>query len=345
MKINSIIKGVPSSYKINDCTNYIYINSDDILKIYNNQGIIVKVDELNKPKATIISNCNTWIGNPILYRSTILNETLEPIKEVDYLASTWKAVDDFSTKNYIYATVYKKDSLKKIGKISKKDFDIEELYDFEIGFGSIYLVISDVFFISISINKIGLFNFENEAIWQHSYSDLLDEEDTKISTEIVEVSGVVYFLLHGGGKHECFGLNANTGEIVKRISNIVGDIIVENEFIYFLHSEIITIYNTQNDKIITWEIENLMIEKGIERLWFPRWAIDNGLIYFSQSKGADRNSDNVGARFGVLDPTKKELLWHDKLPLENGIIGSIKVNQNRIYLHTQDQTLFVYEKE
>ena len=47
----------------------------------------------------------------------------------------------------------------------------------------------------------------------------------------------------------------------------------------------------------------------------------------------------------ALDPTKKELLWQDKLTLENGIIGSIKVNQNRIYLHTQDQTLFIYEKE
>jgi len=125
----------------------------------------------------------------------------------------------------------------------------------------------------------------------------------------------------------------------------VGDIIVENEFIYFLHSEVITIYNTQKDEIITWEIEDLMVETRIERLWFPRWTIDDGLIYFSQSKGADRNSDNIGARFGVLDPTKKELLWQDKLPLENGIIGSIKVNQNRIYLHTQDQTLFIYEKE
>ena len=228
-------------------------------------------------------------------------------------------------------------------------YDLEEnkvIQDYsELGYNGFNLVIDDSFFITKNKKKIGLFNFENEVIWQHSYIDLLNEENTTISTEIVEVSGVVYFLLHGGGKHECFGLDANTGKVVKRIPNIVGDIIVENEFIYFLHSEVITIYNTQKGEIITWEIEDLMVETGIERLWFPRWAIHDELIYFSQSKGADRNSDNIGARFGVLDPTKKELLWQDKLPLENGIIGSIKVNQNRIYLHTQDQTLFIYEKE
>lgn len=209
------------------------------------------------------------------------------------------------------------------------------------------LFIKQLFLVNVnSKQKLIAFSLLNgKELWQRAYTDLFNEEDTTISNEIVEVSGVIYFLLHGGGKNECFGLDANTGEVVKRIPNILGDIIVENEFIYFLHAENITIYNTQKDEIITWEIENLMIEKGIERLWFPRWAIDNGLIYFSQSKGADRNSDSVGARFGVLDPTKKELLWHDKLPLENGIIGSIKVNQNRIYLHTQDQTLFIYEKE
>lgn len=221
-----------------------------------------------------------------------------------------------------------------------------EIY-FVNNYNGFKLFSNQLFFVNVNskqkIVAVSLLN--GKELWQHSYSDLLDEEGTTISTEIVEVSGVIYFLLHGGDKHECFGLDANTGKVLKIIPNIVGDIIVENECIYFLHSEIITIYNTQKDEIITWEIENLMIEKGIERLWFPRWAIDNGLIYFSQSKGADRNSDNVGARFGVLDPTKKELLWHDKLPLENGIIGSIKVNNNRIYLHTQDQTLFVYEKE
>lgn len=208
-----------------------------------------------------------------------------------------------------------------------------------------YLFISNNTFISYLKSGIENFDLNGNLNWHYTFSSLLNVVEVIISNEIVEVSGVIYFLLHGGGKHECFGLDANTGEVVKRIPNILGDIIVENEFIYFLHAETITIYNTQKDEIITWEIENLMIEKGIERLWFPRWAIDNGLIYFSQSKGADRNSDSVGARFGVLDPTKKELLWQDKLPLENGIIGSIKVNQNRIYLHTQDQTLFIYEKE
>lgn len=180
--------------------------------------------------------------------------------------------------------------------------------------------------------------------WQHSFSSLLNEKEVSISNEIVEVSGVIYFILFGGGKKTCFSLDANTGKLLKTFSDIVGELIVENEFIYFLHSDVISILDTINDSIITWKIENLMIEKGIGRLWFPRWAVNNNLIYFSQSKDSDRYSDIGGAKFGILDPSKKELLWQNQLPEENGTIGKIKVYKEIIYLHTQDNTLHIFEK-
>jgi hypothetical protein len=61
----------------------------------------------------------------------------------------------------------------------------------------------------------------------------------------------------------------------------------------------------KKDEIITWEIENLMIEKGIERLWF-QMAIDN-TIYFSIKKRC-RNSDSVGVRiWRFVTQQKKEL--------------------------------------
>ncbi|TRX33233.1 hypothetical protein FNW52_15860 [Flavobacterium sp. ZT3R18] len=200
-------------------------------------------------------------------------------------------------------------------------------------------------FISNDTEKIGCLDFENKEVWYHTFSSLLGEEVAGISNEIIEISGIIYFILFGKETKKCFGLDANTGKVVKNYPDLVGQLVVEDEYIYFLHTEIISVLNTKTDEITTWFIDDLMKEKGIDSLLFPRWAVRDGLIYFSQSKGADRYSDNVGARFGVLDPIKKEMLWHHQLPLENGIIGEIKVNQNRIYLHTQDQTLFVFEKE
>ncbi|TRX33232.1 hypothetical protein FNW52_15855 [Flavobacterium sp. ZT3R18] len=199
----------------------------------------------------------------------------------------------------------------------------------------------------ISYTKLGLENYDLNLnlLWRHTFSSLLNEDEVVTSDEIVEVSDVIYFVLHGGGKHDCFALDANTGKVVKTYPDLVGQLIVEDETIYFLHTEIISILNTKTDEITTWFIDDLMKEKGVDSLLFPRWAVYDGLIYFSQSKGADRYSDNIGARFGVLDPIKKEMLWQHQLPLENGIIGEIKVNQNRIYLHTQDQTLFIFKRK
>jgi len=62
-------------------------------------------------------------------------------------------------------------------------YDLEEnkvIQDYsELGYNGVNLVIDDSFFITKNKKKIGLFNFENEVIWQHSYIDLLNEENTK----------------------------------------------------------------------------------------------------------------------------------------------------------------------
>lgn len=203
---------------------------------------------------------------------------------------------------------------------------------------------------NLIINKIEDLNIEavklndGTELWQQNFSSLLGENKASISNNILEVGGLMYFILYGGGKRTCFGLDSTTGEVLVTIPDVNGDLMMENEFIYFLHSETIKIFNTKNNQIITWNIEKLMIENGIDRLLFPRWVVNNGLIYFSQSKDSDIHSGNIGAKFGILDTIKKELIWQEQLPIENGTIGEIKVYKDNIYLHTQDKSLFIFEK-
>ncbi|MFK7002172.1 hypothetical protein [Flavobacterium oreochromis] len=241
--------------------------------------------------------------------------------------------------------------------INDGDNIFKAIYDFEqfqivkkfgkIGLNS-FNVFSNDFLISKSKEKIGLFNFENEIIWQQSFSDLLPSQETNeisISQEIIEISNVIYFTLNTNNKNICFGLDSETGKVVKQFPNILGDLIQENEYIYFLYYNSITRLNTTNDTIEKWDIQDLLDKEDIGYLYFPRWAVLDGQIYFSQTKGSDIHSGKIGARFGILDFNKRELIFKDQLDPKYGTIGSIKVSKERLYLHTQDSTLHVFEKE
>ena len=208
--------------------------------------------------------------------------------------------------------------------------------------------IFDNFFISILQKKISFYelNSGNEK-WQQSFSSLMPSQETEeifISQEIIEISNVIYFTLNTNNQNICFGLDAETGKVLKQFPNILGDLIQENEYIYFLYYNNITRLNTTNDAIEKWDIQDLLDKAEIGYLYFPRWAVLEGQIYFSQTKGSDIHSGKKGARFGILDFEKKELIFKDQLDPKYGTIGNIKVSKERLYLHTQDSTLHVFEK-
>lgn len=197
-------------------------------------------------------------------------------------------------------------------------------------------------------NKLELYDLLNRnEKWQQSFSSLMPSQETEeifISQEIIEISNVIYFTLNTNNQYICFGLDAETGKVLKQFPNILGDLIQENEYIYFLYYNSITRLNTTNYAIEKWDIQDLLDKAEIDYLYFPRWAVLEGQIYFSQTKGSDIHSGKKGARFGILDFEKKELIFKDQLDPKYGTIGNIKVSKERLYLHTQDSTLHVFEK-
>ncbi|MFK7000163.1 hypothetical protein V3470_00015 [Flavobacterium oreochromis] len=220
-----------------------------------------------------------------------------------------------------------------------KESEINQLPDF---------VFNNKYYLCLSLKTVNVFDINNQIIWQQSFSDLLPSQETEeisISQEIIEISNVIYFTLNTNNQNICFGLDAQTGKVVKQFPNILGDLIQENEYIYFLYYNSITRLNTTNDTIEKWDIQDLLDKEDIGYLYFPRWAVLDGQIYFSQTKGSDIHSGKIGARFGVLDFNKRELIFKDQLDPKYGTIGSIKASKERLYLHTQDSTLHVFEKE
>ncbi|MFK7002174.1 hypothetical protein [Flavobacterium oreochromis] len=310
-------------------TKNIVIKSDkNFITIYSEYDEIIKNVEVNEYTNHIIKSLDEDFIIFDNNKSFHLKNNNVENKYYYFISKFYNAFTDLEDTNYINFKFGNKELKLKLN-ISQKIF------------------LKQVFIESISSEKM-LVCYELEKgkhLWQHSFSDLLRSTNDSFIEDIIYLNGNLYFLLHGDNKHEFFTIDSQTGTVLNKISNITGDIFSENETIYFLHPDHIIIFNTLTKNLEKWEIADLLAKEGLEFLMFPKWAVSGGKIYFSQSKGADVHSGKQGARFGILDINKKELIYKDKLPAQHGIIGDIKVINNKLYLHTQDQTLFIFEEE
>jgi len=210
-------------------------------------------------------------------------------------------------------------------------------YD-NLGLNGIYQVLNDNLFLSQNNEKFGVFNFDNTCIWQHNYSDLFGSNYKGITpTNLINIKEKLYV---------CFGrttfcIDIETGNIEHTYKDYFS--VAENEFLYGLKPTdkrtnfYITILNTTTQKIERIDILDELKKHNIYT--DQNFAVQNGLIYFKQSMGADV------ARIGILDPKTAKLIWKYDLPKGSGQVGSIQVQGDRIYVHTQDKTLHIFEKQ
>ncbi len=206
-------------------------------------------------------------------------------------------------------------------------------------------LIGDNFIVDfIRQKKLGLFDFNNNPIWQYNYTDLLGLENPDIVglySDIIKINNDIYLYLAGrdknGEKQGTFCIDLETGKINHIYNNIIGYSFQENKLLYNIHNNKLNILNTTTQEIKTIDFSNELKKHNI----FPdsKFVVQNGLIYFKQSTG------DVIARIGILDPKTAKLIWKYDFPKGSGGVGSLKVKNNRIYAHTQDGTLYIFEKE
>lgn len=201
-------------------------------------------------------------------------------------------------------------------------------------------------FINYSENQIDCYDFfSNTSLWKLRTLDIISSSDSFFSQEIISNKDKLFInVLFNGNVKNCI-IDISTGNLIKEYSGLYGQMILESDNLYFLSSDHISILNTETQEVATHTITDIFDATEIKRLLFPRWAIQNGIIYFTQSGGVDMHSGSRGAIFGAFDIKKQTIEWHQQLPKESGIIGSIEVQDDKIYLHTQDKTLYIYEKE
>lgn len=336
-----------SSYKINNDNRFVFINKEHSVDVYNETGDIEKIDLPLLPIAEFALAGNAWIGSKRDFNSYIYDAQNSKIKMVNYLAVFDKNVKYSKIGDFIFPKIYIGGKFDEpfYAKIDVTDFELKGKYDLNLGYSGIDLMSDENHFISKNNDHIGLFSLENQNIWSREFKEFLDTPTTECQRELIIYKNYLYFIVYSEGVIKCISLDIATGNLLKEYEGLYGEMILDGYFLYFLSSDDISVLNLETEELKTFSITNIFESSEIKRLLFPRWFVKDGIIYFTQSAAVDMHSGNTGAIFGALDIEQLKILWYETISKEHGIIGTIQVENERIYLHTQDQTLFIYEVE
>lgn len=323
-------------------------------------------NRINEVKSFVINNSDKnlyWISSDRLYY-----KIKDKLSSIEFPSSVVYIVEGlvFSGKNFYYdpennavniikdleGYYYTNLSNKKIILFSGDDLLLYNFQTKEIIWKHNYFdnsnttLIKDNIFINYSEDQIDCYDFnKNNTLWKFRKLDISNSFDSFFSQEIISYKNKLFVNLISNEIVKNYIIDISTGNILKQYSGLYGQMILEKDRLYFLSPDHISILNTETQEVSTHTITNIFDTTEIKRLLFPRWAIQDGIIYFTQSGGVDMHSGSRGAIFGAFDIKKKSILWYQQLPKGNGIIGSIEVQEDKIFLHTQDKTLYIYEKE
>lgn len=333
MKLISTIDGC-IRYAI-DKGNIIYINSD---RNINNNGSLIEGEYY----AFNVYGKKIWTGN---------NQT--NITEVYDLATNkliYLSLDHLSIRPDIDIRNNSDNILAQFGLkstwslISIHDYSFIKQFSDKYGLNGIWQITSDDLFLSWNKESIAGCNLSNGSIaWQKNYKELLLMEDAEQSGNVVYLNGKIYLLLHSqnSSKSTTFCLDEKTGSIIKKYPNFGGFFSVSGDIIYRAHNYTVGIIDTTSNTASIYDFKDLLEP---EKLWIHnRTSIlsSEGLIYFVDG------ATITGSRFGILDLKNHKLLWTHKLKIKSKYkrINSLQLSENRLYVHADDDTLHIFERE
>ena len=187
-----------------------------------------------------------------------------------------------------------------------------------------------------------VYNSLSEAgkeIWRHAYSELTESDSTNLYSQILCIYDKLFFVLAGDDGGGLFCLDVKSGNIIKKFP-LSRPIFLDNDMLYTSQYEnVLCRVNTKTLELEEWNCNDLIKENGFLSIHDHRCDVVNGEFCFTQTLGDDK------AKLGVLDWDKKELIYKHNFEPQNGAIGSIHVSETRMFVHTQDNTLHIFEKE
>ena len=194
-------------------------------------------------------------------------------------------------------------------------------------------------FISRNRKKIGLFDFNNNCIWERTFTEIIDSDRASTTSKTLLLGNNLFLSINGSDSGGLVCLNANNGEVDNNFPDLKYEIFSNDKVIYTTCFENrLCQLNPENNKISEWDINGLIKENGFDSIHDHRCTANEQKFYFTQTVG------DVKAKFGVLDWDKKELVFkHEFLPKNGGVAG-IKTIKKKIFIKMQDDSLHIFEE-
>lgn len=259
----------------------------------------------------------------------------------DYLLGIYGRFDGKNEENNYLVSI--NDGKTRYDAIFSLDtFSVIKAYSGKLGLAGKKIVLSEEAFVTFDREKVALFNIHNESIWQHKFSDLIHSEDAYLNSEVIETGGKLYFVLNSqqGVNPGIICLDAQNGKIIKYFEGTFFGIFKDGDSLFSTKYEnIVCKINVSTNEVETWDVNQLLKENDFKSVNDHRCAAQDGKFYFTQTFGDHK------ARLGILDFEEKTLDYKYDFEPTNGAIGSIKLAKNRIFVHTQDKTLHIFEDQ
>jgi len=180
---------------------------------------------------------------------------------------------------------------------------------------------------------------DDKIKWQQTFTALTSAEKANLHSRILSSDDKLFFVVTGNERKGLFVLNLETGEVVKKFEGLCYEIFKDRDYIYTTQFEnILCRINIKTLELEEWDCNALITENGFHSIHDHRCDVVNDRFCFTQTLGDDK------AKLGVLDWEKKELVYKHEFEPKNGAIGSIQVNETRMFVHTQDNVLHIFEK-
>lgn len=192
-----------------------------------------------------------------------------------------------------------------------------------------------------------LFGYSNEHIeslnekkWQQTFIGLTKSDKANLHSQILNCNEKLFFGIDGNENRGIYVLDVETGKVLRKFDTESYEIFRDEDYIYTTKFQnILYRINTKTLQLEEWDCNALILENGFRSIHDHRCKVVNGKFCFTQSLGDNK------AKLGVLDWEKKELVYKHDFEPQNGAIGSIHLSETRMFVHTQDNILHIFEKE
>lgn len=236
--------------------------------------------------------------------------------------------------------VVRENTVFKFAHFDKTNLELKEIsnIDFDIGKWQIFDKLLVILKGKVEIKAIDL-NGRSKT-WQRSILEIANSSTGKISSQIVDFQNLLFYYFTDNKSlkgNATYVISMSNGEVVQKLPTFTGSIKKSDGLLYTSHEKSLQILDPETFAIREIDLVPELSKHGFKRMDYEKWFVEDKRLYFAQNIGAHN------AKIGVFDLESEKMIDSVDLAKENGTIGTLKKRSNRLYVHTQDRTLHIYD--